>query len=115
MPDPVVHFEIAGKDARRTQQFYASLFDWEIDSTLMGGAYSLVGVNQGGIAGGLMAAPDGRPSLTIYVQVDDLQAYLDRAQRLGGKTLVQPTEIPGGGAWALFEDPDGNAVGLYRR
>ncbi len=115
MPDPVVHFEIAGKDARRIQQFYASLFGWEIDTSLMGGAYGLVGVNQGSIAGGLMAAPDGRPSQTIYVQVDDLQVYLEKAQRLGGRTLVQPTEIPGSGAWALIEDPDGNAVGLYQR
>lgn len=115
MPEPVVHFEIAGREAGRLQQFYASLFGWEIDTTLMDGAYGLVGAQQGGIAGGLLTAPDGRPSLTIYVEVDDLPTYLEKAQDLGGKTLVQPTMIPGGGAWALFEDPDGNAVGLYQR
>lgn len=114
MAHPVVHFEIAGKDAKQTQRFYASLFDWEVDTKSMGEEYGLVKAGEGGIGGGLMAAPHGQPFLTLYVQVDDLQAYLDKAESLGGKAMVQPTEIPGMGAWAMFQDPDGNMVGLYQ-
>src|ERR1700722_20960026 len=30
MPHPVVHFEIGCKDSKQTQEFYRSLFDWNI-------------------------------------------------------------------------------------
>lgn len=114
MAHPVVHFEIAGKDAKDTQQFYASLFDWEIDTQSMGVEYGMIRGGDGGIGGGLMAAPSGQPYVTVYIQVDDLQAYLAKAESLGAKALIQPTEIPGGGAWAMFQDPDGNMVGLFK-
>jgi hypothetical protein len=29
---PVVHFEITGKDGKRLQEFYTKLFDWHIDA-----------------------------------------------------------------------------------
>ncbi len=49
----------------------------------------------------------------FYVQVDDLQAYLNKAQSLGGKTLVPPVEIPTG-TFAWLSDPEGNTVGLWK-
>jgi hypothetical protein len=52
--------------------------------------------------------------VTFYGQVDVLQAYLDRAARLGGKTLVPPTEVPGMGRFARLADPGGTIVGLWR-
>jgi predicted enzyme related to lactoylglutathione lyase len=41
-----------------------------------------------------------------------LQATLDRVERLGGKTVLQPTEVPGGPKLAMFADPAGNITGL---
>jgi uncharacterized protein len=56
----------------------------------------------------------GRPVARIYVRVDDLPAYLERAERLGGRRLVEPTDLPGGfGTFAVLADPDGNQVGLW--
>ncbi|MEW6050149.1 MAG: VOC family protein [Candidatus Zixiibacteriota bacterium] len=52
--------------------------------------------------------------MTIYVMVDDLQAYLDKAVKLGGSVVVPPTPIPGVGAFAMFKDLDGNCLGLFR-
>ena len=49
----------------------------------------------------------------FYVQVDDVQGYLDKAGALGGKTLVPPVEIPTG-TFAWFADPDGNTIGLWK-
>ena len=52
--------------------------------------------------------------MKIYMRVDDLDAYLDRAEQLGGKRLVPPTDLPGDyGRFAIFTDPDGNQVGLW--
>ena len=48
------------------------------------------------------------------MRVDDLDACLDRAERLGGRRMVPPTDLPGDfGRFAIFADPDGNAVGLW--
>ena len=52
--------------------------------------------------------------MTVYVQVDDLQAYLDKAESLGGKAIISPTEVPGMGAFAWFSDIDGNTIGLRK-
>jgi predicted enzyme related to lactoylglutathione lyase len=46
------------------------------------------------------------------VQVDDLQAALDKAESLGGKTVMAPDQVPGGPALAMFADPEGNVIGL---
>ena len=32
MANPVVHFEVLGKDGERLQQFYRDLFGWKIDA-----------------------------------------------------------------------------------
>lgn len=52
--------------------------------------------------------------VTIYVQVNDLHAYLTDAGKIGGKTLVPPTEVPGMGSFAWLADPDGNIIGLWK-
>jgi predicted enzyme related to lactoylglutathione lyase len=48
------------------------------------------------------------------VKVEDLETFLARAESLGGQRLVPPTDLPGDyGRFAIFADPDGNAVGLW--
>lgn len=44
MADKVMHFEIHGKDGKRLQEFYASLFGWKIDTSnpMQGNAIGLV-------------------------------------------------------------------------
>ena len=68
---------------------------------------------EGGIGGGI-AQGDGESRVTFYIQVDDPQAYLDRAEAMGGKTVVPVTEIPNMVTFALFSDPEGNVIGLVK-
>ena len=56
--------------------------------------------------------PGGAAQLTIYVEVEDIQASLDWASELGGETIVPVTSIPGMVTFAQFKDPEGNIVGL---
>ena len=114
MGHPIVHWEIAAKDANKAREFYGALFDWkiEVDPALN---YGLVDTGGEGINGGIFQAQGEMPPyLTVYVNVDDLQAYLDKAESLGGKTIVPPTPIPNMGAFAMFHDPEGNLVGLFK-
>lgn len=116
MGQPVVHWEIGGKDARKLRDFYSKLFDWKITVDKNMGDYGLVETGgKGGINGGIFPTTGDMPAtLTFYVQVDDLQAYLDKAVKLGGKALVPPTPIPNIGAFAMFSDPEGNTIGLFK-
>jgi uncharacterized protein len=115
MPNPVVHFKIAAKDGKRAQDFYGKLFDWkiEVDPKMN---YGMVAQQGSVIGGGIYQAKDGMPShITFYVQVDDLQKYLDQAVKLGGKVTLPPTQISSEIGWcAMFTDPDGNEIGLFK-
>jgi predicted enzyme related to lactoylglutathione lyase len=114
MGQPVVHWEITGKNGTQLQEFYAQLFDWQIDADNPY-QYGLVDTQSDqGINGGIATANEPNSRVTIYVQVADLQATLDKAESLGGKTLMPPMEIPGAVTMALFSDPDGNVTGLIK-
>jgi hypothetical protein len=116
MGQPVIHFEITSNDAGKLQGFYSNLFGWSVDTNNPGG-YGMVDTKaERGIPGGISSPPEGtQPWLTFYVEVPDLQATLDRAAELGGKVLMPPMEIPGGGVTlAAFADPDGNMIGLTK-
>ena len=112
MPNPVIHWEITGKDAPKLQQFYANLFGWNVDSNNPMN-YGLVDTQtEDGINGGIAQEQELATRVTVYVQVDDLQAYLDKAESLGGKTILPPTVIPDTVTLAMFTDPEGNIMGM---
>ncbi len=114
MGNPVVHFEIVGKDPGSLQTFYRNLFGWKID-VVEGMGYGLVDTGvEGAIGGGIGQAQDGAGHVTFYVEVDDPQAYLDRAASLGGKTILPVTEIPNMVTFALLADPEGHVVGVVK-
>ena len=114
MASPVVHFEITGKDAKKLQDFYGKLFDWKIDADNPM-SYGMVEAGEGGIGGGIAATDDGSAGrVTVYVEVDDLQAHLRRAKGLGGKTVVPVTTVPDMVTFALLADPEGHVIGLVK-
>ena len=41
------------------------------------------------------------------------QSFFEQVEAAGGKTVTSRTEIPGMGAFAYFEDPEGNVMGLW--
>ena len=117
MGAPVAHFEISSKDPGRAAAFYGKLFDWTV-SPGPAPDYSMVdtGAGEDGVGGGIGATdgPDDPGGITIYVKVDNLTTYLDRAEELGGRTILPPTDLPEDyGAFALLADPDGNTIGLW--
>ncbi len=114
MPNPIVHWELNAADATKAQGFYAGVFGWTIDSNNPMN-YGLVQTNTGrGADGGITHNEDGPKGFTIYVEVDDLQAYLDKVVGLGGKVVMPVTVIPNMVTFALFADPEGNVMGLVK-
>jgi predicted enzyme related to lactoylglutathione lyase len=112
MPSPVVHFEIMGGTPNQLENFYRELFGWKIDSNNPM-KYGMVDTGApGGINGGVGVSQDGGKRVSVYVQVEDLDAALAKAEKLGGKTILPPSQVPGGPKLAMFADPAGNVTGL---
>jgi predicted enzyme related to lactoylglutathione lyase len=133
MGQPIVHFEVLGKNGPKLRDYYSSLFGWDFthptgDGDGAGGEppegppmfYEVTGREGNtlpdgtGIGGGIGTAPDGYDGhLTFYVEVDDIEAALEKAEDLGGKRMMGPDEILGGRMTiAQFTDPEGHVIGL---
>ena len=112
MPNPVVHFEIRARDVDRQGAFYSQLFGWQVGEPDEPTQYRMLATQPEAISGGMVPAASGTPSLTFYVQVDNLSGTLEHAQSLGAVTLVQPTPLPNGGHFAVLRDPEGNELGV---
>lgn len=112
MGNPVLHFEVVGKDAQALQSFYGDAFGWKLAPAMPTYAMAHPGV-ESGINGGIGAAMDGGPGhVTFYVDVVDLEATLDTIEHLGGRRVAGPMDAPSGPRLALFADPEGHVVGL---
>ncbi len=118
MGQPVVHFEIIGKDGDKLQNYYSELFGWEIDAdnpmnyglVQRQGNVNAEGV---GIGGGVGPAPEGYAGhVTFYVEVPDVEAALVKAESLGGLRMMGPAEVMEGVEIGQFTDPEGHLVGV---
>lgn len=120
MGQPVVHFEVIGRDGPALQRFYSELFDWQMDT---GNAmkYGIVpregntNPDGAGIGGGVAQGPEGYPGhVTFYVEVPDVEAALAKAESLGGTRTMGPQEVMPGLVVGLFTDPEGHTIGMVK-
>ena len=120
MGQPVVHFEVIGKDGDKLRSYYSELFGWEMDTDneMNYGVVPREGnVNADGIGipGGVAGGPEGYDGhVTVYVEVPDVEAALAKAESLGGKRLMGPDQVMEGLEIGQFADPEGHMIGLVR-
>lgn len=118
MGQPVVHFEVIGRDPQALRRYYAGLFDWEFDTSGRAAEEVSEPANYGftegnGIPGGVGGGAAYAPRVLFYVGVPDVGAALRDAERLGGKRLMGPVVAPGGQlVVGHFADPEGNVLGV---
>jgi uncharacterized protein len=121
MGQPVVHFEVIGKDGEKLRSYYSELFGWEIDADNPM-KYGLVpregNVNDDGIGigGGVGGGPEGYDGhVTFYVEVPDVEAALAKAESLGGTRMMGPDKVPEIDIEiGLFTDPEGHVIGVVK-
>jgi len=124
MGQPVVHYEIIGRDPGRLREFYGALFGWEFDvgdaassAVSEPGQYGFVAGSSTGDAngpnGGVGGGESHAPRVLFYVAVPDVEAALQEAERLGGARVLGPERAPDRGlAVGRLSDPEGNVVGV---
>src|SRR4029450_7190261 len=107
MGQPVVHFEIIGREPSELRSYFGELFGWEFDtSSPVAEAVSEPDdygfVNRSttsdgtGIPGGVGGGARYAAHAMFYVGVADVEATLQRAVRLGGKRVMGPARAPQG-------------------
>jgi predicted enzyme related to lactoylglutathione lyase len=122
MGQPVVHFEVVGKDGDKLRDYYSQLFGWEFGDTMGPTNYAVVprdgntNADGVGIGGGIGTGPEGYDGhVTFYVEVPDVGAALEKAESLGGTRMMGPEEMGDVGITiGLFTDPEGHVIGLVK-
>jgi predicted enzyme related to lactoylglutathione lyase len=114
MGQPVVHFEVIGRDGPALRSFYGELFGWKAKEVGPPMDYGMVDASEAGIGGGIGASQEFEGHVTFYVQVPDLQAALEKAESLGGATRMPPSEVGEGTTIAQLTDPEGHMIGLVQ-
>jgi predicted enzyme related to lactoylglutathione lyase len=112
MPHPVVHFEIGCRDRDATAKFYEDVFGWTTTPT--GDLTRDIATNADAGVQGHMTALGHEPHnyVLIYIQVDDVEAAIEKVEDAGGANHIGPLPTPQGGAFAWVKDPAGNMLGL---
>lgn len=123
MSGRVVHFEIPFDDGDRARSFYRDAFGWDIQE-LPEMSYTMVAsgpmaedgtpTEPGFINGGMFQRDEWPASgPVIVVDVESIDAALDKIQTLGGAPVVPKQAVGDMGFAAYFRDPEGNVIGLW--
>jgi predicted enzyme related to lactoylglutathione lyase len=103
--------ELATPDTEGAKQFYTALLGWTTElAPVEGMSYTLAKVGEERVAGIMSNHCSGseiKPQWSVYITVDDVDATARKAEELGGKVLMPPTDIPNVGRFSALMDPQG--------
>jgi predicted enzyme related to lactoylglutathione lyase len=118
-----VHFEIHATDPEVSREFYEQVFGWAFQRWGDQPYWMILTGEDGepGINGGLVPRQGGAPvtgapvnGFVVTVDVDDLDATLEAALKVGGEIRLPRMPVPGVGWLAYLADPDGNLFGVLQ-
>ncbi len=126
--NPVVHFEMPYKNAKRVAKFYSTAFGWGMmDAGAKMGNYVVATTTEtdknmmvktpGNINGGFFPRDPkqpGRNAPSVVIAVSGITKAIKDVKAAGGKIVGKPMDIPGVGRWVVFVDPEGNRVSLLQ-
>ena len=114
MPGQFIHVEIPCTDFEKAKKFYEEVFGWKTNY-MPERAYMLFETG-GGLDGGFYKSSEhaGRQGVINYIDVEDIEKTLEAITLHGGATIASKTPVESSGWFALFSDPDGNVLGLWK-
>jgi predicted enzyme related to lactoylglutathione lyase len=110
-----VWHEQVSDDPAKAKAFYTELFGWDTQVfDAPGMDYDMINAN-GGNHGGFAKAMEGAPPphWLGHVQVDDVDATVEKATAAGGSLAAGPFEMGEVGKMAIVKDPQGAFVSVY--
>jgi uncharacterized protein len=109
----ITHIDIPVSDTGAGARFYGGLFGWHIAEAPGFEGYPMWQAPNKISGGGLAPREEGFTQPRSYVEVDSIDESVAKVTELGGKILMEKSPISETSWWAIFEDPDGNVMGLY--
>jgi predicted enzyme related to lactoylglutathione lyase len=110
--------ELGTTDVEAAKKFYTELLGWTLkEGHVAPMIYNEIMVNGQAVGGIYQMGPEfgGAPSHWMpYVAVEDVEASVKRAEELGGKVCVPPTDIPNVGRFSVITDPTGATFSLIK-
>jgi uncharacterized protein len=111
----IVWFEIPADNPERATAFYGNLFGWKMNPFPGNSDYLHIDT------GGADNSPDGAlkkrkhagEPIINYISVDSVDKFADKIAKLGGKICMAKTAVPQMGYFAVCQDTEGNAFGLW--
>jgi hypothetical protein len=110
--------ELLTTDTSAAAAFYQKVVGWKTAPWPHDPSYTTF-VGHSGPVGGMMILPDDAkkagapPNWMMYVGTPNVDDTAIRIAQLGGRVLKQPDTIPGGGRFAVVQDPHGAVFGIY--
>jgi len=108
--------ELWSSNAEEVLPFYEEVFGFEVETMDMPmGAYHVLKNADGG-QGGIMTSPmkDVPPMWLPYVKLDDVDAAVERAKKMGGGVKSEAATMEGIGRIAIVADRSGAVLGLIK-
>ena len=109
----ITHIDIPVSDTERATGFYQAIFGWQIAEIPGYEGYPMWQAPNKISGGGLAPRSEGFAQPRSYVEVDSIEDTLAKVTAQGGTVLQGKEPISETSWWAIFEDPDGNTIGLY--
>lgn len=111
--------ELMTRDKKAAEKFYTELIGWEAkESDMPGLKYTIfkAGEKQ---AAGMMDMPADVPAEVpahwmAYIAVDDVDTPAAKIEKLGGKLMHGPEDIPDVGRFCIIQDPTGAVISLIK-
>jgi hypothetical protein len=115
--DPFCHLELQTPDVERATEFYGALFDWQLDDLEVDGSRYIMIQTGAETGGGIMHQPEHAAAAQWlpFVDVADLDAHMQKADKLGATIVKQKTHVPDFGWFGVITDPTGAMLGLWQR
>jgi predicted enzyme related to lactoylglutathione lyase len=107
----MVHWEIQSQMPERLHKFYAEAFGWKIDAKNPMNYGMVSSKGKEGIDGGIGGSEHPGSRVVVYASVRSIEDALSRIEDSGGKTIMPRTDL-GMVIMALYQDPEGNTMGL---
>ena len=117
--NPFIWQELVTSDQETSGTFFSKLFGWGLKQVDAGefGIYTLFQKEGQDIAGMMNPTSDtpGKGSYWhSYIAVEDIDDCAKQAEKLGGKVLVPPHDVPDVGRVCAVSDPTGAVVHLMQ-
>lgn len=111
----VNHFDLTADNPKKAEVFYKSVFGWKFTKWDGPMDYWMIETGKGeGINGGLGKKGNGEMGASMTITVKSIDDVLAKIKDKGGKIVGKKVAIPSVGWFAVFEDPEGNKLGLMQ-